>query len=93
MLLVSTQCSAGGGQAQPQQCPAEVAMEGRALWLNSAALFLGSAAVALHPPARVPPFVLVAVDHLARATKTIAITAFAHDVCIFLKVLGETVRR
>ncbi|KAG2579199.1 uncharacterized protein LOC120679853 [Panicum virgatum] len=84
-LLVSTQC---GGR--PQQCPAEAAMEARALWLNSAALFLGTllaaASVALHPPARAPPAVEVAVEHLTRVTETITITAFAHDLCIFLKI-------
>ena len=86
-LLVSTQCS---GRPQQQQCPAEAAMEARALWLNSAALFLGTllgaAAVALHPPARAPPAVEVAVEHLTRVTETIAITAFAHDLCIFLRI-------
>ncbi|WVZ92609.1 hypothetical protein U9M48_038658 [Paspalum notatum var. saurae] len=97
LLLVSTtQCSGGGGGQeggrQQQQCPAEAAMEARALWLNSAALFLGTllgaAAVALHPLARRPPIVGVAVEHLSRLTETIAITAFAHDVCIFFKAVG-----
>ncbi|TKW10619.1 hypothetical protein SEVIR_6G177500v4 [Setaria viridis] len=93
VLLVSVQCgsSAGSGgghghQPQPRQCPA---VEARALWLNSAALFLGTlllgaGSVALHP--RAPPIVVVAVDHLTRVTETIAITAFAHDLCIFFKV-------
>ncbi|CAD6245401.1 unnamed protein product [Miscanthus lutarioriparius] len=91
MLLVSSmqQCSGSGGQ---QCCPAEVAMEGRALWFNSAALFLGmvlgGAAVALHPHAQWRrPIVDVAVEHLTRFTETVTITAFAHDVCIFFKVV------
>lgn len=87
--LVSMQCSSSagsGGHGHLQQCPA---VEARALWLNSAALFLGmlllgAASVALHQ--RAPPIVGVAVDHLTRVTETIAITAFAHDLCIFLKV-------
>jgi hypothetical protein len=93
VLLVSSssmQCS--GGQQGQQCCPAEVAMEGRALWFNSAALFLGmvlgGAAVALPPHARQRrPIVDVAVEHLTRFTETVAITAFAHDVCIFFKVV------
>jgi hypothetical protein len=89
-LLVSAQQCGDRPPPQQQQCPAEAAMEARALWLNSAALFLGTllgaAAVALHPPARAPPAVEVAVEHLTRVTETIAITAFAHDLCIFLKI-------
>ncbi|RLM61473.1 hypothetical protein C2845_PM14G16130 [Panicum miliaceum] len=91
LLVSSTQCvsASGGGRPQQQQCPAEAAMEARALWLNSAALFLGTllgaASVALHLPARAPPAVEVAVEHLTGVTETIAITAFAHDLCIFLK--------
>ncbi|EES13965.1 hypothetical protein BDA96_07G160400 [Sorghum bicolor] len=86
LLVSSAQCSGG------RQCQAEVAMEGRALWFNSAALFLGmvlgGAAVALHPHARWRrPIVDVAVEHLTRFTETVAITAFAHDVCIFFKVV------
>ncbi|XP_062192330.1 uncharacterized protein LOC133895827 [Phragmites australis] len=88
-LLVSMECS-GCHYQQQQQCPG-VTMEGRALWLNSAALFLGmvlgGVAVALHPPAFVPPFVQVVIDHLTSVTETIATTAFAHDVCIFIKIL------
>ncbi|KAL6661605.1 hypothetical protein ACP70R_000989 [Stipagrostis hirtigluma subsp. patula] len=89
-LLVSAECS-GQGQRR-QQCPAEVGMEARALWLNCASLFLGMAlggtAVALHPPAAAPPAVQVAVDHLAGVTETIAITALAHDVCVLLRILA-----
>ncbi|CAD6265282.1 unnamed protein product [Miscanthus lutarioriparius] len=67
-------------------------MEGRALWFNSAALFLGmvlgGGAVALHPHARRRrPVVDVAVEHLTWFTETVAITAFAHNVCIFFKVV------
>jgi hypothetical protein len=89
VLLVSSMQQCSGGQ---QCCPAQVAMVGRALWFNSAALFLGmvlaGAAVALHPHARQQrPIVDVAVEHLTRFTETVAITAFAHDVCIFFKVV------
>uniref|UniRef100_K3YKJ2 Uncharacterized protein n=1 Tax=Setaria italica TaxID=4555 RepID=K3YKJ2_SETIT len=57
---------------------------------NSAALFLGTlllgaGSVALHP--RAPPIVVVDDDHLTRVTETIAITAFAHDLCIILQGL------
>ncbi|KAF8769444.1 hypothetical protein HU200_006475 [Digitaria exilis] len=94
VLLVSMQCSSGehGGHHRTQQCPAEVAMETRALWLNAVALFLGTllgaVSMAMHPPARVSPVVEVVAEHLTRITETIAITAFAHDLCIFLKILN-----
>ncbi|KAL6858770.1 hypothetical protein ACP4OV_017772 [Aristida adscensionis] len=85
-LLVATECSA----AHQQQCP-DVTMEGRALWLNLASLFLGmvlgGAAAALHPPAAAAPIVLVAVEHLAGFTETIMISTFAHDACVLLKIL------
>jgi hypothetical protein len=88
-LLVSSmqQCSSG------DQCPTvEVVMDGRALWLNSAALFLGmvlgGVAVVRPPPhAGAAPIVAVAVDHLAMFTETITVTALAHDACIFFKVV------
>ncbi|OEL32135.1 hypothetical protein BAE44_0006845 [Dichanthelium oligosanthes] len=87
LLVMSTQCS-----SCDRQCPAEVAMEGRALWFNSAAMFLGmvlgGVAVAMPPPhAGAPPIVPVAVDHLTWFTETVAVTAFAHDVCVFFKVV------
>ncbi|KAJ1268727.1 hypothetical protein BS78_07G157400 [Paspalum vaginatum] len=82
-LLVSSQ------QYGQQQCPAP-AVDARALWLNSAAMFLGTllgaVAVELHPPARVTPRAQVAVDHLTMATETVAVTALAHDLCVFLKI-------
>uniref|UniRef100_A0A0E0LVK4 Uncharacterized protein n=1 Tax=Oryza punctata TaxID=4537 RepID=A0A0E0LVK4_ORYPU len=86
MLLVSVQCGAGG----EQYCP-DVRVEGRALWLNCAALFLGmvvgGVAVVLPPFAAVSPLVQVMVEHLTRFTETIAVTAFAHDCCIFVKLV------
>ncbi|CAL4999179.1 unnamed protein product [Urochloa decumbens] len=91
VLLVSSmhQCSSSGsGGGTAPQCPAEAAMEPRALCLNSAAMFfgtllLGAGSVAAARAA--PPVVGVAVEHLTGVTETIAITAFAHDLCIFLK--------
>ncbi|KAG8087460.1 hypothetical protein GUJ93_ZPchr0010g9668 [Zizania palustris] len=86
LLVVPLQC-AGAGELQ--QCP-EVRVERRALWLNCAAFFLGmvagGVAVVLPPFAAAPPFVHVAVEHLASFTETIAVTAFAHDLRIFLKI-------
>ncbi|CAO2202101.1 unnamed protein product [Urochloa humidicola] len=95
-LLVSSmhQCSSSGsggagGAPPPQQCPAEAsqAMGARALCLNSAAMFLGT--LLLGAPsivaARAQPVVEIAVEQLTGVTETIAITAFAHDLCIFLK--------
>ncbi|XP_052164094.1 uncharacterized protein LOC127781209 [Oryza glaberrima] len=87
MLLVSLQCGAGG----EQYCP-DVRVEGRALWLNCAALFLGMvvggvAVVVMPPLAAVSPLVQVMVEHLTRFTETIAVTAFAHDFCIFVKLV------
>ncbi|CAL5005892.1 unnamed protein product [Urochloa decumbens] len=87
VLLVSMQQCSSGGQLQ-QQCPVEVAMEPRALCLNSAALFLGTlllGAAYVVAARAAPPAVGVAVEHLTGVTETIAITAFAHDLCIFLK--------
>ncbi|KAJ1268726.1 hypothetical protein BS78_07G157300 [Paspalum vaginatum] len=85
--LVSMQCSEDGqeGRRRQHQCPAEVAMEGRALWLNSAALFLGMILGR-------PPWRCTRTHHLTRLTETIAITAFAHDVCIFFEAVGTTKR-
>ncbi|KAF0898761.1 hypothetical protein E2562_009366 [Oryza meyeriana var. granulata] len=86
VLLVSLQCGAGG----EQYCP-DIKVEGRALWLNCAALFLGmvvgGVAVVLPPFAAVSPLVQVAVEHLTMFTETIAVTAFAHDFCIFVKLV------
>jgi hypothetical protein len=97
VLLVSSmpQCPGGRqGQGQQRQCPAEVTTEVRALCFNSAAMFLGmvlgGAAVALDPLARRRPIVDVAVEHLTSFTETIAITAFAHDVRIFFKLVENT---
>ncbi|CAL5012840.1 unnamed protein product [Urochloa decumbens] len=89
VLLVSMQQCSSGGQLQ-KQCPAEAAMEPRALCLNSAALFLGTlllGAAYVVAARAAPPVVGVAVEHLTGVTETIAITAltFAHDLCIFLK--------
>ncbi|CAO2163143.1 unnamed protein product [Urochloa humidicola] len=94
-LLVSAmhQCSSSGSGTPPQlQCPAEVApaiiMEPRAVWLNSAAMFLGTlllGAPSVVAAARAPPLVEVGVEHLTGVTETIAVTAFAHDLCILLK--------
>ncbi|KAL5232285.1 hypothetical protein ABZP36_031061 [Zizania latifolia] len=85
LLVVSLQYCAG----ELQQCP-DVRVDGRALWLNCAAFFLGmvvgSVAVVLPPFAAASPFVHVAVEHLASFTETIAVTAFAHDLSIFLKI-------
>ncbi|XP_015696227.1 uncharacterized protein LOC107304863 [Oryza brachyantha] len=85
-LLVSLQCGAGG----EHYCP-DIRMEGRALWLNCAALFLGvvvgGVAVVLPPFAAVSPLVQVMVEHLTGFTETIAINAFAHDFCIFVKLV------
>uniref|UniRef100_A0A0D9X8K7 Uncharacterized protein n=1 Tax=Leersia perrieri TaxID=77586 RepID=A0A0D9X8K7_9ORYZ len=88
VLLVSTQCGAGG----EHYCPADVRVEARALWLNCAALFLGMAlqgvAVVVTPPfAAASPLEQVAVEHLTMLTETIAVTAFAHDFCIFVKLV------
>ncbi|CAL5012841.1 unnamed protein product [Urochloa decumbens] len=94
VLLVSSmhQCSSSGsgsgGGGTPPQCPAEAAMEPRALCLNSAAMFFGTlllGAGSVVAASRAPPVVGVAVEHLTGVTETIAITAFAHDLCIFLK--------
>ncbi|CAL5005890.1 unnamed protein product [Urochloa decumbens] len=95
VLLVSSmhQCSSsgsgsGGGGGTAPQCPAEAAMEPRALCLNSAAMFFGTlllGAGSVVAARRAPPVVGVAVEHLTGVTETIAITAFAHDLCIFLK--------
>jgi hypothetical protein len=99
VMLVSSmpQCPGGRqgqGQGQQRQCPAEVTTEVRALCFNSAAMFLGmvlgGAAVALDPLARRRPIVDVAVEHLTSFTETIAITAFAHDVRIFFKLVENT---
>ncbi|CAL5001771.1 unnamed protein product [Urochloa decumbens] len=91
VLLVSSmhQCSSSGsGGGTAPQCPAEAAMEPRALCLNSAAMFFGTlllGAGSVVAARAAPPVVGVAVEHLTGVTETIAITAFAHDLCIFLK--------
>ncbi|GJN16046.1 hypothetical protein PR202_gb02996 [Eleusine coracana subsp. coracana] len=99
LLVSTTHCSSsssssGQGHHHSQECQqSEVTMEMRALWFNCAALYLGvvlgGAAVALQhrPAARVPPFLQVAVDHLAEVTETVAITALARDACVLVKVL------
>ncbi|CAO2188461.1 unnamed protein product [Urochloa humidicola] len=86
-LLVSSMqqrssSGSGGGGGTPE------IMEARALWLNSAAMFLGTlllGAPSVVAAARAPLLVEVAVEHLTGVTETIAITAFAHDLSIFLK--------
>ena len=91
-LLVSMQQQGSGAAAAGGRGPAagvSMMMEARALWFNSAALFLGTlllgvVAVAPHPPA---PFVQqVAVDHLTVVTEIVAINAFAHNLCVFFKI-------
>ena len=90
-LLVSMQQQGSGAAAAGGRGPAagvSMMMEARALWYNSAALFLGTllgvVVVALHPPA---PFVQqVAVDHLTVVTEIVAINAFAVNLCVFFKI-------
>lgn len=82
-LLVSMQSSGGGG--------GPVAMGAKVLWFNFAALFLGTlllVAFAVAPAAArfPPPFVQMAIEHLAVATELVAINAFAHNLCAFLKM-------
>ncbi|CAO2202106.1 unnamed protein product [Urochloa humidicola] len=88
LLVSSMQQRSSSGSSGGGTPPAPEIMEARALWLNSAAMFLGTlllGAPSVVAAARAPLLVEVAVEHLTGVTETIAITAFAHDLCIFLK--------